>query len=982
MTPKRITQRGLVLVSNLVLVLGGWGTLGSSISVAAAPQRLNRFAEWCLNQTRLSPAQQQTVQVLLQQAHTQDCQQAEQALLKMPQLSLGNRQIKDVSPLASLPHLTSLDLSFNQISDITPLANLTQLTFLLLAGNQITDVTPLAKLTQLTYLVLEKNQIREISSLSGLTRLRNLIVLTNPLATKNCPLRPATICIFSNDGQDLYAQAESQYQQGDFQAALKTFQAVLEVYTKADDRVKQADTLNRIGDTSINLGQYAQALSFYQTAAKQRRELGDRPGMGVSLTSLASAYERLGQYQKARETLEQALGNIKEQQQGGIPLEGGIYELPKDEAAVYNRLALVQNQLKQHQDALRSAQQALKLYQLLPDGYEGKRFGERTVLDTIGVTYSYLGQSQAAISALKQAVAIAQELGDRAGEATSLNHLGELYVNLEQPRSALELLQQALSLRQKIGDKPGQGATLNTIGITLLRQGNAPQATQTLLTAIEIWESLRPGLTDENKVSLFETQAVTYSALQQALIAQNQTASALAMAERSRARAFVELLASRLGAKASQQFASAAPPTVEQIRQIAKTYQATLVEYSIVEETLLIWVIQPSGVIDLRSVKLTDLETSLEETLEKTRVVAATGINRGVSAPGLNQLVQGTRDTITASASTTADRGLGVVATGTPTDRAQSDTTRRRYRRLRQSYDLLIAPIADLLPKDPKARVIFVPHGPLFLIPFPALQDEQGTYLVERHTVLTTPSIQVLAFTRQHKNRNAQRNSAALVVGNPTMPSISFNPEEPPQPLSPLPGAGEEAIAIAQILQTQPLTGDAATEAVVIAQMRTARLVHLATHGLLGDLNHLGFGVPGAIALAPEPTKVAKTRGGTTLINSTSIGDGLLTANQILDLNLAAELVVLSACDTGRGTITGDGVIGLSRSFMAAGVPSVLVSLWEVPDTPTSELMIEFYRQLQQQPDKAQALRQAMLMTLQKYTNPRDWAAFTLIGEP
>ncbi|GAA6618475.1 hypothetical protein NUACC26_042860 [Scytonema sp. NUACC26] len=110
-------------------------------------------------------------------------------------------------------------------------------------------------------------------------------------------------------------------------------------------------------------------------------------------------------------------------------------------------------------------------------------------------------------------------------------------------------------------------------------------------------------------------------------------------------------------------------------------------------------------------------------------------------------------------------------------------------------------------------------------------------------------------------------------------------------------------------------------------------------------------------------------------------GDGLLTANEILNLKLNAELVVLSACDTGRGRITGDGVIGLSRSLISAGVPSVVVSLWAVSDDSTAFLMTEFYKNLQQKLDKATALRNTMLATKQKYGSPLQWAAFTLIGE-
>ncbi len=126
-------------------------------------------------------------------------------------------------------------------------------------------------------------------------------------------------------------------------------------------------------------------------------------------------------------------------------------------------------------------------------------------------------------------------------------------------------------------------------------------------------------------------------------------------------------------------------------------------------------------------------------------------------------------------------------------------------------------------------------------------------------------------------------------------------------------------------------------------------------------------GLDSAIALAPDGTG--------------EINDGLLTAAEIAQMQLNAELVVLSACNTGQGRITGDGVIGLSRALITAGVPSVLVSLWSVPDAPTAELMSEFYRQLQQTGNKAQSLRQAMLITKAKHPNPRDWAAFTLIGE-
>ena len=192
------------------------------------------------------------------------------------------------------------------------------------------------------------------------------------------------------------------------------------------------------------------------------------------------------------------------------------------------------------------------------------------------------------------------------------------------------------------------------------------------------------------------------------------------------------------------------------------------------------------------------------------------------------------------------------------------------------------------------------------------------------------------------------------------MPQSSLSFGAPQKTLSPLPGAEAEARAIAPLLNTQAILGAEGTKAAVTQKMPQASIIHLATHGLLDDVSGLGS----AIALAPSGTD-----------------NGWLTAEEILKMKLQADLVVLSACNTGEGRITGDGVIGLSRSLISAGVPSVIVSLWSVPDAPTAELMQSFYQNRQKNLNKAQALRQAMLTTMKTHPEPRDWAAFTLIGE-
>ena len=247
-----------------------------------------------------------------------------------------------------------------------------------------------------------------------------------------------------------------------------------------------------------------------------------------------------------------------------------------------------------------------------------------------------------------------------------------------------------------------------------------------------------------------------------------------------------------------------------------------------------------------------------------------------------------------------------------------------------------------------------------------------------------------------------------LIIGNPSMPTIPGKSDA----LDDLPGTQAEAEAIAKLFNTQALVLSQASEQQVIAKIATAPIVHFATHGLLNidsSLNVYGdvidnnqptardnnvFVNPGGVVFGKNvfiggvPAETALSREkvmrvdlvGALALASTKGYDGFLTSREIAQLHLVANLVVLSACDTGQGRITGDGVVGLARSFMIAGANTVIVSLWAIPDAPTAELMVTFYQQLVQHGDKARALREAMLKTQKLHPDPINWAAFTLIG--
>src|SRR6476469_1277687 len=724
---------------------------------------------------------------------------------------------------------------------------------------------------------------------------------------------------------------------GDYAKAIEYAQQYLAIARDIKDRQRQGAALGNLGIAYMELGDYAKAIEYAQQLLAIAREIKDRHSEGAALGNLGITYMKLGDYAKAIEYAQQLLAIARE-----------IKDRHSEGAALGNLGAAYIN-LGDYAKGIEYIQQVLAIAREIKD-----REGEGLALGNLGAAYIKLGDYAKAIEYQQQQLAIAREIKDRHGEGWALGNLGSAYDSLGDYAKAIEYAQQSLASAREIKHRQNEGTALNNLGLALAHSGNLPAAEKTLLDSIKVSESLRAGLDDANKVSIFETQTSPYVNLQQVFIAQKKTNDALEIAERGRARAFVELLASRQAASASVS-TTINPPKIQQIQQIAKEQNATLVEYSTIgNEALYIWVIKPTGEITFRSVDLKSLDINLPEASEQTRVSAALG-TRGLNEQdtALAEMIRGTREDIGVSAGDTANRQAANRPASPPAN------SRIIYPKLQQSYQLLIQPIADLLPTDPNDPVIFIPHQSLFLVPFVALQDPTGQYLIEKHTILTAPAIRVLQLTHQSRQKVRQLSlQNNLVVGNPIMPLIGT----PPRQLAPLPGSEREAITIAQLLNTKPITGSQATKASIVQQMLKSRIIHLATHGLLNEVKRRDL--PGAIALAPSGND-----------------DGLLTSSEILDLKLNAELVVLSACNTGRGKLTGDGVVGLSRALISAGVPSIIVSLWFVPDDPTAELMAEFYRQLQQNPNKAQALRQAMLMTMKMHPTPQDWAAFTLIGE-
>jgi CHAT domain-containing protein len=295
-------------------------------------------------------------------------------------------------------------------------------------------------------------------------------------------------------------------------------------------------------------------------------------------------------------------------------------------------------------------------------------------------------------------------------------------------------------------------------------------------------------------------------------------------------------------------------------------------------------------------------------------------------------------------------------------------------------YDLLLKPAATQLAG--KSSLIIVPDDVLWELPFQALQSAQNRFLLEDYAISYAPSLTVLREMiklRRNRNQKPGNSVSLLAMANPALGSktkervkLALRDEK----LDSLPEAENEVKALAQLYgaaHSKVYVGAEAREERFKAEAPNATILHLATHGILNDAS-------------PMYSQIVLSQN-----DSTAGEDGLLEAWEIMKLDLKADLVVLSACETARGRVgAGEGVIGLTWALFVAGSPTTLVSQWKVDSTSTTQLMLEFHRNLKSEMNDgkrrigaAGALRQAAMKLLHtnEYRHPFYWAGFVVVGD-
>lgn len=726
--------------------------------------------------------------------------------------------------------------------------------------------------------------------------------------------------------------AEAYRRQGNLSAALAHQLAVNELWEQHSGKVAIANGFQNLGNLYVALGKQQEALERYQNALALYREVG-QPSR-AALSRLSVSWVRLAQGQ-----VDAAVTDLEH-----LHIEQQAKSDPKLANDVARALGIAYL-------AAKRADAAKKLFEWALDrGLErDDLIAVARSLTGLGEAQAALGESEHAAASFKKALERGGKLSNPAIEALSLRGLAQLARDHGDLEEALRLAEQALEIieNRRAQVPPELRATflaeqqsyyeLRLDLLLRLHQRHRKRGFDTL--AFEASERARARelldlLTERGEDEDADTpREPVFAERERALngelvetLAKLETAAPKHQAELQRKRSNIKDAIQQLKLEISNdpsfynELRYGTPASFAQVQQLLEPGNA-LIEYALGEESSLGFVVTRKG---LHSFPIAATAAELAARVADVR--------RDLAKPGR-------------------------LSTYLP-------AASLLYERLLRPAETHLAGIK---------HVVVVPDRGLYALPFEALLTAPPTagppvpaklpYLLARWSVSYAPSASVLRLLLA-RAKSKPPTPAALEL-------VAF--ADPPYSggLKPLPASADEARSIAALYpveQTRLFLGAKASEENVKGadQVRTARRLHFATHGLLEE----GSPQLSALALGREPS---------------SVEDGRLRVYEIFRLKLAAELVVLSACETGLGQeVPREGLIGLARAFLYAGASRVAVSLWRVEDKAMAELMRRFYHHLDGHSTTAEALSKAKLELMREggFAHPAYWASFTLIGLP
>ncbi len=807
---------------------------------------------------------------------------------------------------------------------------------------------------------------------------------------------------------------------GERQKALEFYNQALPLFRAVGDRGKEAATLTNIGVVYDDLREKQKALEFYNQALPLFQAVGDRGKEAATLTNIGSVYDDLREKQKALEFYNQAL-----------PLFRAVGDR-EGEAATLNNIGLVYSDLGEKQKALEFCNLALPLTRVV-----GDRGGEANTLHNIAFLQHSQGNLKAALTLMDRAITIVEELRTKIGSQelrasyfATVQKYYEFYIDL-----LMQLHQQnpnqgydALALHANERSRARSLLELLTEANADIRQGVEPQLIEQERTLQQKLDAI-----EKRRVELFSGNYTQ----QQATAIEQERKQLLSQYQEIQTK--IRTTSPRYAALTQPE-----PLTLTEIQQQILDEDTLLLQYSLGKERSYLWAVSKTSISSYELPPRAEIETAtkqfyellktpgfhLEDTRGSIRVEnvkateAVSQISQMLLAPVAEELgnkrllivSDGALQYIPFSAlplpgtsgedgdcvnQTTSTMGKGLLGAGlskfkqtrefvgepAPTEDEQEPDESQ----LPHIMGLVGAGFSS---SQPRGEILAKPALTASeTAPTACNEERKITPLLANNEIVNLPSATTLGIIRQEQTTRKTAPKAIAILADPVFSSnderLTNNKQKSdrtlPQQLldrsaretdigvwQRLPGTRTEAEAImALVPDSERVHGfdfAANREMITNPQLSDYRIIHLATHGLLNSTNPELSGV--VLSLFDEQG------------NSQN---GFLRLHDVFNLNLPAELVVLSACQTGLGQeVKGEGLVGLTRGFMYAGSPRVLVSLWNVSDEATAEMMSRFYRKMLEEGLSATAALRAAQLEMQQETQwdaPYYWAAFTLQGE-
>lgn len=804
---------------------------------------------------------------------------------------------------------------------------------------------------------------------------------------------------------------------GDVDKALDHYHQAIKLARNGGSRFAEGSALLNIGKIYSDLADWQQGLDFYGQALAVYKSLTDATFEAQTLNNIGVAYSRSGEQEKGLDYLQQAL-----------TLQRAGQDKNSQSRTLIN-IARVYRLMGQYEKARTSCTQAQAIQK-----ETNNRAHQADTLEEIGLTYSEEGQPDKAVDYLVQAIQLQHTLGNLRREGVILASLGEAYNRLRQPDKATEQFTKALSLLQDIGDLSNTARALEGLARAENSRGKLDDARKHVEESLALIETVRTRASNLQMRSAYRASVENaYEFYIDVLMqqhakdpSQRRDAEALQASERGRARNLLDQLGESrinirqgvdagllqkqrelsqvLNAKADREMQlKARKGSVEDLATVRREISALEDEYQQVQATIrqsspqyaALTQPHPLGLKEIQQQLDADtllLEYSLGQERSYLWLVGRDSLKSFVlpKQAEIEKVKDRVYQSLTArsvvqSLETPAQRASRIAQADKEFEQAANELSR-----------MILAPVASELGNK---RLVIVADGALQYVPFAALSvSSVATYrpLVVDHEVISVPSVSAFAVQRENLANRELAPKTLAVVADPVFstsdPRVKKDASQNSSETSTrsfehLPANTTTAAQLS--IPRLPFTRSEADRILAVARagsnlkaldfranraMATSgelskyRYVHFATHGYL-DTTRAGLSAI-VLSLFDEQGKPQ---------------DGFLRTHDVYNLNLPAELVVLSACETGLGKdVRGEGLEGLTRGFMYAGARRVVVSLWNVNDKATAALMQRLYTgMLRSNKTPAAALRAAQIEMLRttQWQSPYYWAAFVMQGE-